>query len=114
MSTKNKIGKSFSCLRCGACCRWKGPVRVTEAEIDALAVFLKMDSREFIERYSVLTSDRRGLSLTEGADGICVFYDPESSSCLVQEVKPKQCREFPFSWNFPGWEKECLGAAAGK
>ena len=35
----------------------------------------------------------------------CVFLEGED--CAVQLVKPKQCRDFPNLWNFPGFEKIC-------
>lgn len=31
----------------------------------------------------------------------------DGDECRIQEVKPVQCRGFPNTWNFPGWEKEC-------
>jgi Fe-S-cluster containining protein len=95
----------YECQRCGACCRWSGPVRVEAAEIAALAAWLQLPEDEFIQRYTRLTADRRGLSLTEREDGACVFL--QDRDCLVQPVKPRQCRDFPNGWNFPGFEHEC-------
>ena len=96
------------CRRCGNCCRWHGWVRVSGEEIDAIARHLHMAAEEFIRRYTVLTGDRRGLSLTERPDGECVFLkDGTPASCLIEEVKPRQCRDFPEKWNVPGWEEEC-------
>ncbi len=31
----------------------------------------------------------------------------DENDCAVQPVKPKQCRDFPNLWNFPGFEKVC-------
>jgi len=99
----------FHCLRCGKCCRWKGLVKVTDAEADAIAAFLKMGPRAFIETLTRLSPDRTTLSLLEKEDGSCYFYDEELRICRIQPVKPGQCRAFPFSWNFPGWEEVCEG-----
>ena len=99
----------FRCLRCGKCCRWKGLVKVTEAEADAIAAFLKMEPRDFIETLTRLSPDRTTLSLLEKEDGSCYFYDEELRCCRIQPVKPGQCRAFPFVWNFPGWEDVCEG-----
>lgn len=93
------------CQRCAACCRWPGEVRLEEGEIARLAVFTGMTEVEFIQRFTRLTKDRRGLSLEEQADGACVFL--EGVECAVQPVKPRQCREFPNLWNFPGFEQTC-------
>jgi len=46
----------------------------------------------------------------ENSDGSCVCYDPDARCCRIQTVKPKQCRDFPTVWNFPGWERLCAGA----
>lgn len=104
----------FYCVRCGACCRWEGPVRVSEEEIDAIAGYLHIPVRDFIRDHTVLTPDRRSLSLREKADGSCCYYDEKNRLCRIQSVKPAQCRDFPSRWNFPGWEKLCAGARAEK
>lgn len=103
-------GEGFKCRRCGNCCKWHGYVRLKDCEVDKIAEFLKLEVGEFLDKYTVLTPDRRALSLTERANGECCFYDAESSLCVIQEVKPQQCRDFPLRWNFEGWENECEGA----
>ena len=95
----------YECQRCTACCRWPGQVRLTNAEIARLAVFLGLSEAEFIQRFSRLRWDRGGLALQEKTNGECVFLDGEN--CLVQSVKPQQCREFPNLWNFPGFQETC-------
>jgi Fe-S-cluster containining protein len=80
-------------------------VRLTDAEIARLATFLGLGQGEFIERYTRLRDDRRGLSLVERPSGECVFLT--GNDCSVQPVKPQQCRDFPNLWNFPGFEKIC-------
>lgn len=95
----------LECQRCTACCRWPGQVRLTEAEITRLAAFKGMSEFDFIQQFTRLRRDRRGLSLLEKTNGECVFLDGDN--CAVQPVKPEQCREFPNLWNFPGFEKIC-------
>lgn len=100
----------FRCRRCGNCCRWSGYVRLSETEIDVIAGFLGMSPGDFVERYTRLTADRSGLSLIEKADGACIFLtETRPPACRIEAVKPRQCRDFPEKWNFPGWEKECAG-----
>jgi Fe-S-cluster containining protein len=93
------------CQRCTACCRWPGEVRLDEGEIARMASFKGAGEVEFIQRFTRLTNDRRGLSLAEKPNGECVFL--EGRDCSVQPVKPQQCRDFPNLWNFPGFEKTC-------
>jgi len=95
----------YECQRCTACCRWPGQVRVTDAEIARLAAFQGISEHEFIQQFTRLRHDRRGLVLEEKSDGSCVFL--EGNNCSVQPVKPQQCRGFPNLWNFPGFEKVC-------
>ena len=100
----------FKCARCGNCCLWEGYVRISENELDKIAAFLSMEPYDFAREYTRLCSDRRGLSLTENSDGSCIFYDRHAKLCMINEVKPKQCSEFPFTWDFPGWDNICMGS----
>lgn len=95
----------LECQRCTACCRWPGQVRLTDAEIARLAAFNGVSEYDFIQRFTRLRHDRRGLALQEKPDGECIFL--EGDRCRVQPVKPQQCRDFPNLWNFPGFEKTC-------
>jgi len=95
----------YLCERCTNCCRWPGDVKVSDSEISAIATFLKIKQDLFIEKYTRLRSDRRGLSLIDQPDGACIFLDGQD--CQIQSVKPDQCRGFPNAWNFPGWRDIC-------
>ncbi|HEU5396977.1 MAG TPA: YkgJ family cysteine cluster protein [Verrucomicrobiae bacterium] len=95
----------LECQRCTACCRWPGQVRLTDAEIARLAAFLQLSEYDFIQQFTRLRHDRRGLALMDKPNGECIFLDGDN--CAVQSVKPQQCRDFPNLWNFPGFEKIC-------
>lgn len=95
----------YECQRCTACCRWPGNVRVSDEEITALAKFKGLSEFEFIQKYTRLHTDRRGLSLIEKPNHECIFL--EGRDCTVQPVKPQQCKHFPNKWNFPGWQDVC-------
>ncbi len=95
----------LECQRCTACCRWPGQVRLTDAEITRLAAFKNLSEFDFIQQFTRLARDRRGLALLDKSNGECVFL--EGGDCAVQSVKPQQCRDFPNLWNFPGAEKFC-------
>lgn len=102
--------KNFSCKRCGTCCKWPGYVRLLENEADEIAEFLEMELHYFTSKYTIVTADRRNLSLIEKDDGSCIFYNDDPPGCVINPVKPQQCRDFPYRWNFHGWEDECQGA----
>lgn len=93
------------CQRCTACCRWPGQVRLTDAEITRIATFLQLSEHDFIQRYTRLQHDRRGLALQEKPDGACVLLT--GNLCSIQSVKPQQCRDFPNLWKYPDAEKYC-------
>jgi uncharacterized protein len=95
----------YECQRCTACCRWPGQVVLTDAEITKLAAFKNLSEDEFIQQFTRLREDRRGLALQDKPNGECIFL--EGNDCAVQSVKPQQCRDFPNLWNFPGFEKLC-------
>ncbi len=98
----------FKCLRCGACCRQEGYVRLKKNEADIIADFLSMDVHYFIETFTILTKDRLTLSLTEKENSECMFLMDEG--CSINAVKPSQCLEFPFKWKFKGFETVCAWA----
>jgi Fe-S-cluster containining protein len=95
----------YECQRCTACCRWPGNVRVSDEEIAALAKFKGLSEFDFIQKYTRLHTDKRGLSLIEKENHECIFLD--GKDCTVQPVKPQQCQDFPNKWNFPGWRDIC-------
>ena len=79
---------------------------MTEKEVSEIAEFLNLSLDEFTEKYTRLTKDRRQLSLIECEDGHCIFLD-DQNCCMINDVKPKQCRDFPYTWRFPGWRLQC-------
>lgn len=112
-------GLRFECTRCGACCRGAtGSVRVSDAEIAALASRLGLSDAEF---RAIYTRRLRGaeISLRERRNGDCVFWS-ETRGCGVYADRPRQCRSYPF-WasivhSRERWEEEaqgCPGIDAG-
>lgn len=95
----------YACQRCTNCCRWPGFVKLTDTDISAIAEFLGLDERDFIQKFTRLRPRRDGLALIDNPDESCVFLD--GRDCRIQPVKPLQCRGFPNTWNFPGWRDVC-------
>ncbi len=96
-----KDGLPFGCTQCGKCCHARGEpgspgeiahVAVNEREQRDLARHLGLELQEFQDRFTEADADGyRGLRFAQGA---CVFL--KGSSCSVHEVKPVQCRTWPF------------------
>lgn len=96
----------FECRRCGACCRVPGIVRVTDADVDALAACLGLSPEAFADRYTVLAPGRTGLALAGAPDGPCIFLT-EDNLCRVHRARPAQCRDYPVRWRSDAIEAVC-------
>jgi Fe-S-cluster containining protein len=80
-------------------------VKVSDTEIAAMAAHLGVSEGAFIERFTQLRTDRRGLMLLEKDNGECLFLD--GNDCRVHAAKPGQCRTFPNTWNVPAFDDQC-------
>lgn len=93
-------GLRFSCTQCGNCCTGPpGYVWVTREEIRRIAEFLQRDDAWLPK--SMLRRVGFKYSLTEKANGDCVFLQPTGEGkrgCSIYPVRPLQCRTWPF-WN---------------
>ncbi len=99
-------GVWYQCQRCTNCCKWEGDVVLMEDEVEKIADFLKIPVYEFVRDWTRLRENRQGLSLIdkEGSSE-CIMLD--GKDCRLQEMKPKQCQDFPNQWNFPNWRESC-------
>lgn len=70
---------------------------VTDEDVARLAEVLRLSEEEFIDRYAILASNRRQLSLAEHPDGCCIFL--EGTHCRHYAARPAQCRKFPDGWH---------------
>ena len=115
-----KEGLCFECTRCGRCCGGApGEVRVSKAEVTALAKRFAVRESEFISMFAEVTREGQVI-LRERRNYDCIFYDPRKG-CLVYEDRPLQCRTWPF-WKSnlttkEHWEEtglSCPGVNQGK
>jgi Fe-S-cluster containining protein len=98
--------ETFQCIKCGNCCRPHGYVRLKEGEAELIAGYEGMDILQFVKECARLTDDRTSLSLNEKTDGSCIFLAGDNT-CVINDVKPRQCRDFPGNWRYDGYEKIC-------
>ena len=84
----------FRCRRSGNCCAIPGGVvRVTPADVAAMAAHLGMPAAAFASRYL----RAGGTQLQDGLGHRCVFLeDGGEASCAVYPVRPAKCRQWPF------------------
>jgi hypothetical protein len=107
-----------ACETCkGKCCNGEsGNIWVNGSEIAGISTFLGITSDEFIADYLRKIRYRFTLKELKTSDNYaCVFFDPEKNGCSIYEVRPSQCKSFPF-WDYfierpDEIFKECPGCA---
>jgi len=113
-------GLKFSCSGCGDCCTGApGFVWVNQEEIANLAAHFNLSIEEFENLYTRQIGAR--VSLKEFPNGSCVFFNEEQRNCDVYQLRPRQCRTWPF-WDSnlktpESWESTCQvcpGSGQGK
>ncbi|MEM7311210.1 MAG: YkgJ family cysteine cluster protein [Planctomycetota bacterium] len=85
----------FECTQCGNCCRNHGEyayVYLAATDVAAMSRRLKLAPKVFLERYCVLEDGMVSLRMDRPA---CPFLG-EDNRCGVYEVRPMQCRTWPF------------------
>ncbi len=116
-----KEGFDFSfdvsvCERCGGnCCIGEsGYIWVSPLERKKMVEFLRMDDNCFSEKYLRKVGYKYSLIEKKFKNGYaCIFFDENKLQCSIYDVRPYQCRSFPF-WNHfksnkDELEKECPG-----
>ena len=90
-----KNGLQFQCTQCGNCCTGDpGVVWVSDEELREIAEYLGKSVGEVRLMHTRLFGNR--VSLTEYANGDCVFFDGQTRRCNIYPVRPRQCRSWPF------------------
>jgi Fe-S-cluster containining protein len=113
-------GLKFSCSGCGDCCTGApGFVWVNDDEVETMAERINLSRDDFEDQYTRKIGARR--SLKEFSNGDCVFFDHDSRKCEVYDLRPRQCRTWPF-WDSnlkspEAWAEtceDCPGSGQGK
>ena len=74
-----------------------------------------MSIEEFAKSYLIRAKSRYSLRevRSENLGYACIFFDQEKRLCSIYDVRPKQCRTFPFWEQFKNdvetIQKECPG-----
>ena len=108
MELLSKEGFSFkfnplACEECGGkCCTGEsGYIWVNPMEMQKIANFLGISVEEFKAFYLRKVDYKFSLKEKEIAKNnyACVFFDTNTNRCTIYDVRPHQCRTFPF-WDF--------------
>ncbi len=91
-------GLRFECTRCGACCDGApGHVWVSIPDCQRIAAALDLAPPQFTTRHVRRVGTR--LSLLEEQNGDCEFLVHDQgggTKCAIHQVRPVQCRTWPF------------------
>jgi len=102
-----EVGYNFAfrhgfCDECGGrCCTGEsGYIWISEEEVAKAASFLLMDIQEFADKYLFSANNRLSIKEKKHNDGCaCIFFDEKEKNCSIYDVRPTQCRTFPF-WDY--------------
>lgn len=87
----NNEFKKTDCLKCANCCKTTGPL-FTLADIERISKHFRQKPQQFIEQYLRIDEDKDYVLKSVP----CTFLDAENY-CMIYEVRPKACREFPHT-----------------
>lgn len=88
-----------ACLTCpGRCCNGEsGNIWISKQDIPAISDYLNLSAGTFMQRYLRKKGYRFSLiELKQDGNYACVFFDKDRNGCGIYEVRPEQCRSFPF------------------
>ena len=91
-----------ACENCGGkCCNGeKGNIWVNKNEIIAIAGFLGIETEDFIFNYLRKNGYKYSIKeLKTGNNYACLFFNDIKNRCGIYNVRPEQCRTYPF-WPF--------------
>jgi len=106
-----------ACVSCGgACCIGEsGYIWVNYKEIEDIANFLGLSIEDFAKNYLIRAKSRYSLKefKVKELGYACIFFDTQKRGCKIYDVRPKQCRTFPFWEQFKCDTKELIKECPG-
>ena len=90
-------GVRFTCQPdCGRCCDEPGViVYLSRNDVVRLAQHANLTVPEYLKKDCTTTLDGRYVLRSNQSDGICIYLD-ENKQCTIYEVRPQQCKAFPW------------------
>ncbi|PAF41140.1 YkgJ family cysteine cluster protein [Helicobacter sp. 11S03491-1] len=92
-----------ACKTCGGkCCTGEsGYIFASINELSQISDFLAMAFNEFTQKYVKKVGYKFSFLEKPSEDGVaCIFFDDVAKKCLIYQVRPKQCVNFPFWESF--------------
>ena len=89
------LQKSFECSKCGFCCLHGGQILVTTQELNTIAEYYGVDPSDKVHMPFIIDKERPGY-MKLAVIAPCFFLDKERLTCMIHEIKPQFCRDYPF------------------
>lgn len=80
------------CLTCANCCKTTSPI-FTNKDISRISKHFRMKEGEFVDQY--LERDEDDFMVLKTAP--CTFLNVSDNSCMIYDVRPKACAEYPHT-----------------
>jgi len=91
------------CSTCeGNCCIGEsGYIWITVDEIEKLSIYLNISVDELFKNYLIKYGYRFSIKEKQLSQNnyACIFFDTNIKRCTIYDVRPSQCRTFPF-WDY--------------
>ena len=117
-------GLHFDCVQCGTCCSGPGEgyIWLTRPEVKLIAESLKMTVEQLRAKYLKRVGLRTSI-IEHRITKDCIFLQESAGQrgCVIYEVRPSQCRTWPFwpenlknpdAWNEAA--RKCPGINRGR
>ena len=86
-------GLAFKCTACGACCTGAGHVRLSIADMEKIASYLRMSLEDFVQSHVDRIAGSWMLKENQ-LHGDCIFL--KDQKCSIYPARPTQCQTFPW------------------
>lgn len=86
-----EVFDEIDCLECANCCRSLGP-RLTDRDIERIALTLRLKPQEVTSRYLRIDEDNDYVFKDMPCPFLC-----NDNYCSIYENRPKACREYPHT-----------------
>lgn len=88
-------GLRFECTMCGRCCMGgPGVVWVTTRDIREISTFRRISEYAFKRDFLIGVDDSFIMRSRLNLD--CIMLDQRTGQCKIYEVRPQQCRAYPW------------------
>lgn len=86
-----EVFSKIDCLNCANCCKTTGPL-FTPKDVERISKHLRMKESDFEAKYLRVDEDK-DLVL----QNLPCHFLASDNTCLIYDVRPKACREFPHT-----------------